>query len=326
MRILLFLAFVLYPPLALSTVNDAIVKQWIAASLTTAGKPLPTSSDVTILPDNGVDALNYAWGRLKLCRDSGKSLDLNLAAAEHYMFARYIANDTGDTMLREAPKWYEQFKSFSTNELFQKFLQTTDQPTSPVDADVRRWGEAGVERGLKEYSVRTKQDASAKTSAATIALGIAGLFYYSKYTPPEKMECDVAIAPIGKWESVDPGKRWRLEFAEGTVTWTEFNSTTGAKLVRIVPVQNYFMSSETLRIERANDAETLSFLGFTPTITKEIISRDAHASYMLIKRNGTDLTVEWFGLSVIKDTKGNFQELKQPGSTPAKPFLFRPTL
>jgi hypothetical protein len=47
---------------------------------------------------------------LKECRDAGKSLDLELASAEHYLFIRYFASDVGTLDAEELPALYGAVK------------------------------------------------------------------------------------------------------------------------------------------------------------------------------------------------------------------------
>jgi hypothetical protein len=94
-------------------VDDQIVKKWIAASITPPGNETE-DVDGTFNKSLSPDQCFWSWARMKTCRDAGNSLDLNLAAAEHYMFIRAVANQEGDSGLRSLPKFYETVKTFAT--------------------------------------------------------------------------------------------------------------------------------------------------------------------------------------------------------------------
>jgi hypothetical protein len=47
-----------------------------------------------------------AFRSLQKRRQGPEPLDINLAAAEHYMFARFLAGRTGDPLVRFAPTLY----------------------------------------------------------------------------------------------------------------------------------------------------------------------------------------------------------------------------
>ncbi len=245
-------------------------------------------------------------------------MDLNLAAAEHYLFARYLASLDGDINYRNAPKWYETFKSYTNQAGFIGRIQTSDQPTSPTNADVTRWGENGVEKGLSEYKSRTGSDPSKKIDSYIAALGIAAaIFYKSKSTE----KCETAIAPLGKWESTDASKRWLLEFSDSQVIWTE-RSGTGT-LVRTAKLSNMTSEPEFIRFQRNNDNETLAFLGISSEIRSQVLAKNPTPSWMLTKVSSGNLTARWFGLIVTKTSDGKFDQLRQPGTVPEKEYQFR---
>lgn len=302
-------------------VKDHLVRQWIAAALSPSAVALPNDSQIFIEELRSVDEVNNAWGRLKLCRDAGNSLNLDLAAAEHYLFARFVGSSEGDTSFRAAPKFYETAKSLATIDALKEYLKTSDQPISPVDPDVTRWGEAGVEKGLSEYEKRTGQAPSNKAGIAGAAILFAYGLYYSRYKPPQGSSCDVMITPEGKWESTDATGRWRLEFSDGAVKWTE--TGTAGSLSRTVPVHNALGFTAGLRIERPNDDEVLTFLGFGPSIRSQISASSPKPSYMVLFWKDGILSARWSGLLVTKDSKNQLKEIKQPGDTPWKPYEFR---
>ena len=127
----------------------------------------------------------------------------------------------------------------------------------------------------------------------------------------------------GTWESDDPQHRFRLKIAGGAVEWTE-RAAGVPDFVRKVPLQIDKGGQAT--ISRPNDEACLTFLGFQPALRAAIAAHGPKPSFMTLSREGADLVGQWNGLLAIKDAKGKFQSLKQPGETPAKRFVFKPGL
>jgi hypothetical protein len=74
---------------------------------------------------------------------------------------------------------------------------------------------------------------------------------------------------------------------------------------------------------RGNDeAEVLTFLGFSPAILQAIRARGPRPSFLNLRWTGATLSGNWSGLLVIKDDKAQFKEMKQPGELPPKPYVF----
>jgi hypothetical protein len=126
----------------------------------------------------------------------------------------------------------------------------------------------------------------------------------------------------GTWESDEPTRRFRLKIAGGTVEWTERFAGT-PDFVRKVPLQ--IERGGQARISRPNDEACLTFLGFQPALRAAIIAHSPKPSFMMLSQEGSDLIGMWNGLLAIKDAKGKFQSLKQPGENPAKRFVFKPS-
>jgi hypothetical protein len=76
------------------------------------------------------------------------------------------------------------------------------------------------------------------------------------------------------------------------------------------------------RINRENSADVLQELGYQPAIIPQIIAAGPKPSFMDLERVGPKLIGHWNGLVVIKDVKGKFQRLEQPGTTQVKDFAF----
>lgn len=197
MRILNFSVIViifLFSQLSFSApvpLDDQKVVDWILISI---DKENEVGANESILSGNiALGKVEKGWARLKACRDAGNSLDLHLAAAEHYMYARYLSSDDGDTNYRKLPKWYETIKKMATEKGLEDYLKTSDQPLSQTDGRVTAWGNKGVEAGLLDYEKRKGKKPTSKFYAYLRAVSFASLGYYSivyKYPNPD-MSCDI---------------------------------------------------------------------------------------------------------------------------------------
>jgi hypothetical protein len=176
-----------------AAVDDAKAKKWIMAGLTNkmgyAGDP---NIDALINKNHKVDEVRAGWQNLKRCRDAGNSLNLDLAAAEHYSYMRLTASQTGDTEIQKLPKWYESFKAWATAVDLEKHLATSTAPVSPVDTAVTSWGEKGVAAGLKDYKAREGKEPTAQSKTLLLMVGV-GYATYRKYIPSSGGSCTVSI-------------------------------------------------------------------------------------------------------------------------------------
>ena len=123
----------------------------------------------------------------------------------------------------------------------------------------------------------------------------------------------------GVWKSSDPGARFTLTIAGDQVQWSE-RSATGQTLVRNATLTR--TPGKGYRLERANDSGTLAFLGFSPSIQSAVQAAGPQPSFLDLRLNGDRMEGQWNGILVIKDAQAKFKELKQPGSTPPKPYTF----
>ena len=116
-----------------------------------------------------VERTHYAWaytrgvrrlGDDQLCRDLGIAVpvvdgapeDLNLADAEHYLYARFLAGSTGDPAARTLVVGYELWKSVKYARGREKDLRTDPRfPVLPPSIDAVNWGLSGIEDGLQDY-------------------------------------------------------------------------------------------------------------------------------------------------------------------------------
>jgi hypothetical protein len=178
---------------AAESVDDKIVRRWILTSLSeNANQGQDETKLNELLKKRRLSSkVDVAWGSLKGCRDSGKSLDLNLAAAEHYMFMRLQSSQTGDTVFRKMPVLYYFIKRAAEEIHTEAAMQTTQQPISPSNADVTHWGDEGVEEGLKDYKDQTGNNPTYKTGAVAEAVGLA-IYLYIKGPLTVKSVCEIA--------------------------------------------------------------------------------------------------------------------------------------
>lgn len=173
--------------------NEEDVKQWILAGLANKKEFRDPMPDQSLAKNYSTNQVLEGWVRLKRCRDAGMSLDLSLAAAEHYGFMRFVANKNGDTYYRSLPKWYERVKTALTwADLEQIIRSNPTSPVSPVDSRVTQWGERGVEAGLKDYKAREHKDPEPKTAAFVTSVGVAYVLY-SPYKGSANATCAVSI-------------------------------------------------------------------------------------------------------------------------------------
>jgi hypothetical protein len=127
------------------------------------------------------------------------------------------------------------------------------------------------------------------------------------------------VALDGVWKSDDPGSRFTLKIQGDQVEWSE-RSAGGQGLGRTVSLVR--KPGKGYKLERANDGEVLTFLGFSPAIQAAVQAIGPQPSFLELRIDGDRLAGMWNGILVIKDNQGKFKELKQPGTTAAKPYNF----
>jgi hypothetical protein len=93
-----------------------------------------------------------AWLDLRTQRRTIAPSDENLAAAEHYMYARFLTGVTGDPLVRAAPTVYE-IKKWIYFKLGKEKSMRTDpnHPVLPPSMSSVAWGNQGVIDGRKDY-------------------------------------------------------------------------------------------------------------------------------------------------------------------------------
>ncbi|MGR5453042.1 hypothetical protein [Vibrio alfacsensis] len=146
-----------------ANVDDSTVKKWIKTGSLQESCSGPASTELDLSGNLDPKLVAAYWYFLKSCRDGGQSADLNLAAAEWYLFIRSVASETGDTFLKQLPEWYSTVKKYASKLELSEYLQTSDQPVSKTNPDVTKWGNLGVEHGLRDYEKRTKNKPELKS-------------------------------------------------------------------------------------------------------------------------------------------------------------------
>ncbi len=85
-------------------------------------------------------------------RDGAHATDVNLAAAEHYMYARFLTGTTGDPLVLAAPVGYALKKQLYFTLGIENWMRTSpNNPVLPPSVGSVVWGEMGVADGLKDY-------------------------------------------------------------------------------------------------------------------------------------------------------------------------------
>lgn len=173
--------------LACAAVDDSKASRWAAEALEAGSGSGAESARKTIDAIRSPSDVQRAWRALKQCRDAGNSLDMNLAAAEHYLFARFVASSDGDTSYRRLPAWYDAVKSAAFKASIQQWLQTSDQPATAPDPGLVKWGNSGIERGLVEFKVRTGKNPKNSGRALLVVFGTTYFHYYYKDSGYDKL-------------------------------------------------------------------------------------------------------------------------------------------
>ena len=103
----------------------------------------------------GSKTTEWVTAAFHLLRDRRRTvapLDVNLAAAEHYMYARALAGKTGDPLVLAAPSLYALKKVYKFARGQEKDMRTSPgNPVLPPSIESTVWGSLGVTDGLKDY-------------------------------------------------------------------------------------------------------------------------------------------------------------------------------
>ena len=110
--------------------------------------------ELLITPGETVVAkVGNAWQALKARRrDGAHGTDLNLAAAEHYMYNRFLTGATGDPLTHFYPTGYFIKKVFFFALGKEKDMRTDpNNPVLPPSLASVAWGNQGADDGMKDY-------------------------------------------------------------------------------------------------------------------------------------------------------------------------------
>jgi hypothetical protein len=100
-----------------------------------------------------VEKVGHAWQALKARRrDGSHGTDVNLAAAEHYMYNRFLTGTTGDPLTHILPTGYF-FKKVLYFALGKEKDMRTDpsNPVLPPSLSSVAWGNQGADDGMVDY-------------------------------------------------------------------------------------------------------------------------------------------------------------------------------
>lgn len=105
--------------------------------------------------ENIVHRVSRSFKALQKRRRELDPLNINLAAAEHYMYARFLAGTSGDPSVKMAPVLYGLKKRLYFAFGIQERMATSKNPVLPPNAAVERWGTDGAKAGLIDYTTTT---------------------------------------------------------------------------------------------------------------------------------------------------------------------------
>ena len=118
--------------------------------------------------DNVTQRVGAAFRSLQERRQKREPLDIDLAAAEHYMFARYLAGVTGDPFVKMGPTLYGLKKRFYFALGIQQRMAVTANPVLPPSPAVERWGLTGATEGLDDFVAVNGKPADNYGKAVTV--------------------------------------------------------------------------------------------------------------------------------------------------------------
>ena len=107
-----------------------------------------------------VHSVARSFKALQKRRREVEPLNINLAAAEHYMYARFLAGASGDLSVKLAPTLYGLKKRLYFALHIQDKMATTGNPVLPPNDAVERWGTIGAMQGLVDYTSATGRPAN----------------------------------------------------------------------------------------------------------------------------------------------------------------------
>jgi hypothetical protein len=97
------------------------------------------------------EKVGKAFRALQSKRRSNEWVDPDLAAAEHYLYARFLAGITGDPIVSQAPRFYNIKKKIFFALEIENLMTTSKYPCLPPTEESVVWGERGALDGLKDF-------------------------------------------------------------------------------------------------------------------------------------------------------------------------------
>jgi len=97
------------------------------------------------------EKVGKAFRALQSQRRSKEWVDPDLAAAEHYLYARFLAGATGDPIVTQAPRFYNLKKKIFFFLEIENLMTTSAYPCLPPTEESVAWGERGAMDGLNDF-------------------------------------------------------------------------------------------------------------------------------------------------------------------------------
>ncbi len=143
------------------TIDDSMASRFIDDSLLKYGKFKPLAK------------IEKSYLFLKNKRRTSRYCDYDLAAAEHYMYARFVTATTGDN------KFDQQIRTYDFGKRILDYIgkldaaKTTKLPVSPPSDQLLAWGLKGAKKGLQDYKEINPGASFNPGSAKSIAKSLA---------------------------------------------------------------------------------------------------------------------------------------------------------
>ena len=102
-----------------------------------------------------IELLRRAWIQLSDRRcEPGRSTDLDLAAAEHYLLARYLvaSGEVGEAQMSVIAEGYYGKKFWDSAFANSSTVTVTSNPVSQLDLGVVAWGVVGAKHGAADHA------------------------------------------------------------------------------------------------------------------------------------------------------------------------------
>jgi len=127
------------PDVVMPKVNEVVVNRIITDALT-------KETGATIN-----EKVYKAFRTLQARRRSKEWINVELAAAEHYMYARFLAGATGDPAVLAAPDLYNLKKKVFFALDIESLMATSKYPGLPPSDESVAWGQRGAAVGLIDF-------------------------------------------------------------------------------------------------------------------------------------------------------------------------------